>query len=235
MFNIQVIRKGNRFSLDGQNLPTNIVEWWNLDELSGNRAGSINGLTLTDQNSVGNAAGANSSVAARYVSASSQNLLRTNEAALQLGDIDFSFVGWIYIEAYSYISIVNKWGDGGESEYLLYYDPVSTVFRLLLNAGAGNLPASTFGAPAFDTWNMVYADYDAANDLMRISVNGGAFNTGSLAGGAPVTTCPFSIGKVDTSNFPNGRVQRVGFWKRKLTDAEISYLYNSGNGRSYPF
>lgn len=235
MFNIQVFRKGNR-GATSSSLVNNLVEWWNLSETSGNRVGSYAGTILTSINGVGNGAGVNGTIAAEFVAASSQELLTSSTSSLQMGDIDFSMCGWIYLISNNYGSILNKW-ETGIHEYILYYDPTITSFRFILDNGGtvDNVPSTTFGAATLNTWYFVYGEYDAATDLMKISVNGGALDSNSHAGGAQAAGASLSIGRLDASGYPNSRVQRAGIWKRKLTSTEIATLYNGGNGISYPF
>jgi hypothetical protein len=53
----------------------------------------------------------------------------------------------------------------------------------------------------------------------------------------------FRIGQAVNGNGPNesgtyfldAKLNQLAFWNRELTNAEISLLYNSGNGRQYPF
>jgi hypothetical protein len=43
------------------------------------------------------------------------------------------------------------------------------------------------------------------------------------------------IGGDEGGEYFNGKIDEVGFWKRALSDQEVSYLYNGGVGLSYPF
>ena len=52
------------------------------------------------------------------------------------------------------------------------------------------------------------------------------------------STAEFDIGRRPYSGsfgYFNGRIDSVGFWKRVLTSAERTALYNSGNGLEYSF
>ena len=50
------------------------------------------------------------------------------------------------------------------------------------------------------------------------------------------TGLPFHIGYGGwTNSYWNGQVDELGFWKRVLTSSERAVLWNSGNGRTYPF
>lgn len=231
---IQTFRKGNRAV---SSLLTGLIEWWALSEGSGDRVGSYAGITFTSINGVGNAAGVNGTTAAAFVSASLQELDTSSSSSLQMGDIDFSIAGWVYMTSSTYGAILNKW-QGVDLEYILYFDPTISSFRFILNNASGtvdNVPSTTFGSAPLNTWYFVYAEYDATADLMKIGVNAGPLDSHAHTGGTALTTAPLVIGRVDAGNFQDGRVQRCGLWKRKLTTAEVSSLYNGGLGKSYPF
>jgi len=55
------------------------------------------------------------------------------------------------------------------------------------------------------------------------------------------TSNPFRIGATTASNnttavnFFSGQIDAVGIWNRVLTPTEITELYNSGNGKQYPY
>lgn len=221
-------------------LLTNLIEWWPLDEVSGNRAGVHSGLTLTDNNSVTSNPGVDGTTAAQFTAANTEYLSRASEASLQIGDVDFTFAVWLYLDSVGVDRTILSKHDGATasgSEFLIRYDHGTTQFRFaMLNGGTATaVQASTFGTPSTGTWYMLILQYDAANDLMGISVNNGTMDTTAQAGGTNVLTNPFVVGAVaDLSPF-NGRMQRIGFWKRLLTDAEKAEIYNAGNGISYPF
>jgi hypothetical protein len=61
-------------------------------------------------------------------------------------------------------------------------------------------------------------------------------NPDTTVGSISSTNNGFDIGDRSNGSFPfNGSVDEFGIWKRALTSAEISSLYNSGNGLKYPF
>jgi hypothetical protein len=70
---------------------------------------------------------------------------------------------------------------------------------------------------------------------VNVCANDGAVASTSTSGQAPVTgASDFNIGRRQAGDFyTDGLIDQVGIWKRKLTSDEITYLYNSGNGRSY--
>jgi hypothetical protein len=86
------------------------------------------------------------------------------------------------------------------------------------------------------TWKHVVATFDGT--YCRIYVNGTADGTSS-AWNHPIKYVDsnnfFTIGRREIANLYTGSIDEVGIWNRALTQTEITSLYNSGSGRTYPF
>ncbi len=218
-------------------LLVDLIEYWELGEASGNRVGSDNGYVMAPINSPGSSAGVGGvGLAAQFVSSSSQSLEMTNISAIEIGDFDFSFAGWINLTSTAnYASIFNKW-QTPDFEFIVYFDKVGNVFRFLMNGADGikSVAATTFGAPSAGTWYFLYAQHDAAANNIKISVNAGAMDSTAYTGGGIGTAAPLCIGKVDATNFSDSLAAKVGYWKRKLTTLEIATLAVNPPP-SYPF
>ena len=223
----------------GHNLLDRLVEFWPLSEQASVRLGVHAGLHLTDNNTVTGADGVGS-LASQFTAANSEYLSRASEAALQMGDIDFTLAAWVYLDAVGADRTILGKHDAATaagSEFMMRYNHATTRFRFaLLNASVSTtVDANPFGAPSTATWYLVMGRYDAAADLMGISVNAGAEDTAAQTGGTNVLTNGFHVGALNTLAHFSGRIQRVGMWKRLLTADERSWLYNGGRGRNYPF
>lgn len=177
--------------------------------------------------------------AAKFVAASSQYLWIASNASLQTGDIDFSVAAWVYLDTKTADSyIVTKWNPvAGGREYQLLYHQASDILAFWCqradDVDKGVRQATTYGSPPADTWMFVVAWHDAANNALNIQVNGGTVDTSAFTFGVQSTTSQFSMGAIQSGASFDGRISRVGFWKRVLTADERTYLYNSGNGRDY--
>lgn len=222
-------------------LLTSLVSYWTLDESSGNAVDAVvaSANDLTAVNAPGTAAG-KINTSRSFAAASSRYFSKASNAALQLGDIDFTWTAWAYLTSVpgTNNAIVSRWTNGtNDREALLMYNN-SGVFRFLLSSDGGGtsvqLDASTFGAASLNTWYFVCAWHDAVNNVVGISVNGTA-NTTGYSSGVLVGVADFQIGAFNSLNYWDGRIDEVGFWKRVLTSGERAELYNSGSGLAYPF
>jgi hypothetical protein len=98
--------------------------------------------------------------------------------------------------------------------------------------------ANTLGSPSLSTWYFVVCWHNQAAATINICVNDGAVDSAARTAAISDTAAGFIIGAdgFNTTNAPvDGRIDEVGFWKRVLSAAEITELYNSGSGRNYAY
>ena len=209
-------------------LSDNLEAFWKLDEASGSRADSSgNGRTLTDNNTVTQATGKVGN-AAQFTAANSEYLSRADEAGLSFGNnVSFSISVWVYGDTWT----------GAQREII---NKNTTEWRLRIsNAGRPifSLPGSTLTHSAtlsLATWYHIVAWYDAVADVSGMAINDGTPETTADATGATDGTNELRVGRLGTAYF-DGRIDALGIWRRVLTAAEITQLYNSGSGLEHPF
>jgi hypothetical protein len=208
-------------------LPNGRVAYWKLDEASGVALDSgPNGLTLTDTNTVGAAAGQING-ARLFVAAQSESLSRADTAVLRGGDHDWAWAMWVNLATKGTVrSFVTK-RSGASYEYQVYYS--STLDRFAVYCNGVDLRPAGFAAVVAGAWYHLYAQYDAAANLLGLSVNGAALATAALASGGSATAGALSVG-IDGAAYPmDGRIDNVQFWNaRVLTPAEVAEDYANG-------
>ena len=162
---------------------------------------------------------------------------------LRTGDIDFTVAGWVRFDVIpaSNMAFISKYNSGGATrEWRIEYIPASTCFGFRVSrdgTASSVVNASTFGLPVINTWYFIVGWHDAVHDTLNIQINNGvvnslAYTNGVMAGGA----AKFVLGGQDGNGSSiDGRIDEVGFWKRVLTAAERTALYNGGTGKTYPF
>jgi RHS repeat-associated protein len=215
------------------------VAWWSLNETSGTRNDSHGGNHLTDNNTVTSTTGMQAS-AAQFTSSSSEWLSRSDNTALSTGDIDFTICGWMKLNSKTtYRGLVSKFETStNNKEYYLGYASDLDRFQFVVSnngTATGSVVANNFGSPATATWYFVCAWHDAAANTINIQVNNGAANSTSWSSGVYNGTAPFNLGRIGggTTSYHDGATDEVVFYKRTLTAAERSWLYNAGSGRTY--
>jgi hypothetical protein len=219
-------------------LTDSLISYWELEAASGTRVDAVTatGNDLTDNNTVGQAAGIVGN-AAVFVTANQEYLSRASNASLQTGDIDFSFVSWVKLQTGNNQHFAGKNGLT-TGEYDFYYSSGDSRFGFnIFDSGygvPGNVLANTFGAPSGDVWYFVFCAHDSVNNKVMISVNAGTIDESATTGTITAANDAFEMGaRTASSDYNSSHSDQVGFWKRVLTPAEVTQLYNGGAGMSY--
>lgn len=241
-------------------LKDNLLAWWALEETSGDRYDSHGSYDLEEHGTaVGYTSSGKKGNASNQLESNSPTtwLERATTSDFSFGDSDFSIAGWFKTPDWNAgdswaRDLVSKYLGGGSPQrefFLSFYDQmgggVGSINRFCFGCRDSTdstwtyLYANTFGAvsPTYDdTWVFVACYHDSVNNLIGISINGGAFDTTAFSGGIQNTNTntPLVLG---TGNNGQSRlmanVDEVAIWSRVLTSGDISDLYNSGTGITY--
>lgn len=226
-------------SAGGSSLTGDLVAYWRLDETSGSRADAeptAPAQTLSAFGSVGSTTGIITNAASWD---GVEYLYRAGEDAgpLNGGDRDFTWVTWVKTTtAAANMAVLSK-GGAAAYEYLINITNSSGLkFNFLMNQSGGENASATWSSTISDgVWYCIIAWFDSANDLIYISVNDGTPVSASMTL-TPITgTTIFFLGVDANSNYMVGAIDETGFWDRLLTEAERTEIYNSGDGKTYPF
>lgn len=175
----------------------------------------------------------------QFVAAQGHSLSKSTNSTLQLNNnAAWTIACWVYLDSKtSNRDIIAKGGSATNSEYFLRY--VSANDRLAFYTSDGTafttLNANTYGSPPLSTWIFIVAT-KRADGKMAISVNNGAFDVSATAPALVLdSTTAFVVGNrsVGIAEYMDGRMDSLGIWSRELTSGELTYLYNSGSGRTY--
>lgn len=217
-------------------LTDNLISAWELDEASGNAVDSFGSNTLTETSGTIEAfAGGGRDIEL----GDSEWFECDSNASLVTGDIDFTIAAWVRAESLpaSVMEIACKQtatGTGGE--YLIGWDGSSRFRFLVRNAADSANVARNFtslGLPVVDTWYFLVAWHDSVGNTLNVQANNGVVDTTAHTTGVFAGTAKFAIGNRDSgTNYWDGVIRRVRFWKRVLTANERTWLYNTGVGRS---
>jgi RHS repeat-associated protein len=119
-------------------------------------------------------------------------------------------------------------------EYRLFHNPSDPKLTLLVGNGSASGSVASQETIVTGRWHTIMARHNAANNTINIQVNNGSVSSASYSGGAMDITYPLSIGAHSNGTFGlDGLIDDVALYKRVLTSAERSRLYNNGMGRSY--
>jgi hypothetical protein len=220
---------------------TGLVSYWPLDEASGDALDAHGGMDLTETGAgvaIGSIAGKVGTARDFETVGGAKYFQHADHADLSTGDIDFEFCGWAQFESRVGVrTLVSQWANATRG-YILYYNSTSARFEWAVGNGTtttrGTAVANNFGAASDGVWYFVDAWHDSVNNLVGIAINNGTPNTVATSGAAGDAAQVFRMGESATGGqLMDGPLDEWGFWKRLLTAAERTWLYNSGNGRSY--
>jgi len=239
-----------RTAAAGNGLLNALVAYWPGNEASGDLLDAhTNALHLTDNNTVTNAAGKVYATARQYTAASNEYHTRNDDAYLSVGDTDFTFAAWCYLDskhATDDMPILSKF-DAGKIEYggLIYW-PTDKRFRIGIANGTttwiGAQSATAFGEPSTATWYLVVGWHDSAANTVNISVNNSTPESSGTTGVPGDNTSRFVVGAYSHYSAMykwDGRIGPVAFWKSAaggggvLSSSQRSALWNAGNGLAY--
>jgi len=227
---------------DDSTLATNLVSYWELEEVSGTRTDSHGSNDLTDNNTVGTATG-KIGEGADFELGNSEYLSITeaSQSGLDLtGDHSFAF--WYNPETLlssGTQTFIDKWlGSGNQRAYLYRLDNTS-------NDGVGYQLSSTGSVESSGSLDLGTTLSTGTFYHIAITYNTGGVVTAYLNGvkvdeDTGVATSIFNsssdvyIGSdTGTGSYMDGVLDETGVWSRTLTAGEVSNLYNSGSGLSY--
>lgn len=215
----------------------NLVSYWACDEASGSLLDAHSTNHLTDSNNSGTTTGKVNG--ARIVDrfgpgfSGTQYFYTASNSSLQTGDIDFTLAMWIYegSDTAGDMRFISKYsGTASTSEYTTDYVSFNGTRTFSFFGGSSSSGVTVSWNAYKNTWAHVVWWHDSVNDEIGVAINAGTPTIEPHVIGVNSTSADFVVG-YRTS----GWIDEIGFWKRVLTSAERTELYNSGAGLAYPF
>jgi hypothetical protein len=211
-------------------LKDNLVAYYKLDETSGTTAtdslgsynGTNNGATINQGGKIGKA----------YDFDGSNDYISSNGVFSSL--TSFSFSAWINPDVVniSQQEIFNQ----GTSNYPQPYDISlnNQTIRFVVGNSSQVSEISTGNVVSAGNWYHIVCTYNSSTNALKIYVNNGAPTTGTNSRSFSYAGSSY-IGRRADAHYFNGRIDECAIWNKELTSTEVSELYNSGDGLTYPF
>ncbi|RIK72629.1 MAG: hypothetical protein DCC68_26185 [Planctomycetota bacterium] len=170
---------------------------------------------------------------------SNQYLTLADDAAWAIAD-GFTAAGWVYRDAMGTAYFAGKFAGTGAREWALYSGASDFLTARLSSDGTN---ATVFASPlalgGVGQWYFVALRYDAGRGGAELVLNrddlpaeAAAHGGGVFHGAADVRLGAADISLADSHD---GRMDRWGFWRRALSDAETAELRGGGRGRGREF
>ncbi len=214
-----------------------LVEWWTLNETSGNRVGSKSGIILSPTNAPAGVAGKIGN-AVDLVRASSQYLTCINPAILNAFTASFSVSQWCNADALG--SEENWFWMAEQTMGTPNYAGIRTLTGnqwqgAVLSDNLAESSATNTGTVTAATWIHTCMVYSAQTQVMTLYINSvGADGAAMTLASTRAAPSAFVIGsRLAAGQYVDGLADECAVWERAITPLEVSYLYNGGAGRTY--
>ena len=223
-------------------LTDNIVAYYKFDESSGNAEDSVGSLDLTNRNSVAFTTGKINN-GADFEYGSNQGFSITDAASSGAFDLidNFTLAFWVNFESLPSTGDA-KWYIVFKNDCYQFQVPYNASgsygLKIYLRDSTGFYSPSVAWTPSTSTWYHIAVTREKSTGYVKFYVNGSQQGTTQETGRTASlynSSDAFEIGQAGSSGLFDGILDELGVWSRVLSDSEISQLYNSGSGLSYPF
>lgn len=209
----------------------NLVAWYTLGSDGTDATGR--GNTATAYGTPTYAAGVVGNAAS--LNGTTQYFLVADNADISLGDEDYSVSCWAKFTDIA--GVYSPWGKLGATPQgpLLFIAASSTLFFRIYDTSGSARSIYKASAVSAGAWVHAVCTYDATTQAVSLTVNGGTPATGDFSAFTfGDTSNALAIGRRgDAAWYHKGAVDELCVYKRVLTADEITWLYNSGSGRTY--
>jgi hypothetical protein len=217
-------------------LTDNLVAYYKLDETSGttvydalgNHNGTNNGATINQAGKIGKAYDFERSES-DYISLG--NFMYNN-----LQNTSYSISVWFKLESIgNYQAIILNRGNSDRHTGIW----VSNTNKIRITMYAGGSPAlDVSGSTTINTgqWYNIVLVYNRGTGVYAY-LNGHSEISQSTSSNYLIESGETAIGRkgIDSTDYFDGMIDDVAIFSRALSPTEVTELYNSGDGRTYPF
>ena len=217
-------------------LATNLVSYWELEEASGTRVDSHGSNDLTDNNTVGSATG---------IQGDGANIVRANTEYLSITDAaqtgldfgtgqDFTLQFWYKPSSVVPFYAILK-GDTAGVWYSLGGGLATGQFSFLVDDGS-TIRTISGGSHSAGNWYHVVGVREGTTLTLYVNNSVIGTDTNAAVDNDVSNSDPFYIGTFSAGNntrTPDGVIDEVAVWSRALSAAEVTSLFNSGDGLPY--
>jgi len=219
-----------------------LTSYWELTETTGTRYDSkgTNHLTPTAGITSGTGLRGGATVAAKFPGGNADRLGVANNTSLQTPPSGANVMfGWYKrTTPSSYSTLVSKWdATSGSSMERSISMTASQIYATYQRASTYH---HTFvPAPSENNWHFFVVWVDPADKKPRVQIDNGEVTVNSLDMSPVTTSTNFALGGTGGPSYAgyfglNGLMQYCGWIKGDiLTEEERTWLYNSGQGRTY--
>lgn len=169
--------------------------------------------------------------------------INVGNAAVLKPTTALSVAGWFWFSSTlgSNARIASDWHQSVAQDRWIFISLDGASLDFYLSISDGGYQVKNFGTIGttipLDQWVHLAGVWSAGTEISAYRNGDLVDSTGAHAG----TTLYAGAGNVcfglqeETGAGMNGRIDEIGLWSRALTPSEVTYLYNTGSGRTFPF
>ena len=213
-------------------LTTNLTSYYSFDNSNstdsvGSNNGSDTAITYSSANGKIN-------VGAGFSNASASTIDLGGNANLATAAITYNC--WIKASSFpnAYNAIIAK-NNTADTLFVAYYVKSNGKMAAYLNNGIATIFYDGTGSNTLSTgtWYMATMRYDSTSGL-RVDINAASDGTAAANGALSTLSTGLDVKISNQNTYTNrywdGAIDECGIWSRYISDAEVTQLYNSGNG-----
>jgi len=227
-------------------LLNNLVAYWNFDESSGTFVDEVNSNVATGVSIIYNASG-KLSRCVEYDATTDYIIVPNSVTYLPTND-KYSISAWFYIDvlpstAERYYVILRMYNSTYSSSILvqLKYDTDYIAFTICNSSGTSYDTETASNSITTGAWyHLVCVNVgNGSPSLIYLNGSDATYYHSATYTGANILV-PDGTMRIGNSSTVgtiaiDGRIDEIALWDRNLTSSEITELYNSGTGKTYPF
>lgn len=167
-------------------------------------------------------------------------ILTNDHSSLRLGrsGASFTMTAWIHLTDTDTARLAGEMYEAtGQYGWGLRLASGASRFQIQAHDGTSFIGLAHSNTSITAQRYFVACGLDNNGNVLRISVNGGNWETTAFSGNINDSSAGFSLGgySLSTGALSSSRAgwDEVGVWSRALSQTEIEYLYNSGSGKFY--
>ena len=227
-----------QFAVDTTSLTTNLQNYWALTSGLGGQdlVGSLHlshnnvGLRFPQDPQIGGSATSD------FIPGSVSHYFHADDASFPSGATDWAISCWVYADAVgiNYMTMTKQ--SGASDLSFILYRTTTNVMQFGVTHNGTTFAFVETGTMSAGVWNHVYAYHDGTTDELGISLNNTAATPVSHTLGVYDSGAELWIGdRQGGGSLPfDGMIRDCALWTGAvLTGAQITELYNSGNGNFY--
>lgn len=225
------------FDGDINTLSNGLIEYWKMQESSGARVGSVQGISLNDVNTVASGTGIIGN-AGDFVAANNESLVTSgaDKSNFSFPNQSYSIGFWMNADSNSASVLLSKFGVVGQRQYEIQIAPTLIRFNHV-DASQAIKSVNRGGAVNTGQWYFIVAVYDHDQQKAILYVDNETPTELSVTtGSATVDTAELYIGSQNgLALWFDGKIDQVFFYNRALLPSEVQQHYNGGLALDWPF